>query len=83
MWVNLNDGLGDFKLSVPHNEYLRRECKQLTKRELPSGKIRIDHPNTKTGSKDMSDCVSHVIWYLASQDNQHMYNPVIPGFATF
>ena len=76
LWVNLNAGLGDYNLIVPYNEHLYRECKHLTKSELPSGKIRIDHPKTKTGSKDVSDTVSNCIWYLGSNDMANVRLPV-------
>ena len=76
IWVNLNAGLGEYELSIPYNEHLRRECKQLTKYELPSGKLRIDHPKTKMGSKDTADCVSNIIWYLSSNDTANVRLPV-------
>ena len=76
-WVNLNDGNGEYNLSIPFNEFLSREAKQLTKYELPSGKLRIDHPNTKTGSKDMSDTVANCIWWLANNDTHIVRAPVV------
>lgn len=78
MWASLNSGIGEYKLSIPYDEYLKRECQQLTKAELPSGKVRIDHPNTKSGSKDLADCVSHVIWYLSTQESGAIWKPVAP-----
>jgi intein/homing endonuclease len=77
-WVTFNDNRGNYKLSVPYNEHLKRECQQLTKEELPSGKLRVDHPQTKTGSKDIADCVANVIWHLSTQESGIIRLPVVP-----
>lgn len=77
-WVNLNDGLGDYNLSIPYNEHLRRECKHLTKFELPSGKLRIDHPKSKDASKDLADAVSNVVWWLSLENTQRHNKPIAP-----
>lgn len=43
-WLEIQEGASPLRLDVVYDEHLRRECEQLTKERLPSGKIRIDHP---------------------------------------
>ena len=44
IWLNLNDNVGELDLDIVYNEFAAREVEQLVKIQLPSGKIRVDHP---------------------------------------
>ncbi len=43
-WAELQDEVSPIRLDITFDEHLRRECEQLTKQRLPSGKVRVDHP---------------------------------------
>lgn len=73
-WLNLNDYVGEIDLDIVYNENLHHEAKQLSKEQLPSGKVRIDHPYS--GSKDLADVVSNSIWYLCDYESDLVFKPV-------
>lgn len=75
-WVNLNSGIGELGLTVTYDEHLKRECDQLYKKALPSGKMRVDHPENNNGSKDIADCVANCIWYLSNNETGNTWRPV-------
>ncbi len=76
LWWNLNEGKDpNFNLNIVYNEYLRREAEQLQKQKTAqTGKLRIDHPYK--GSKDMSDTVANLIWYLYYNEMANVRLPV-------
>ncbi|HOJ96108.1 MAG TPA: hypothetical protein PK024_04620 [Methanospirillum sp.] len=75
-WFEIQEGASPLNLDITYDEHLRRECEQLTKERLPSGKIRIDHP--PRGGKDSADPVANCIWYLDAnmQDLYGSFKPV-------
>lgn len=83
LWWNLNEGKDqNYQLSVVYDEHLKREAEQLVKgKTANTGKLTIDHPYR--GSKDQSDTVANLIWFLYNNETGNVCNPVIPGFATF
>ena len=80
-WLSMNDGIGEYTLDITYDEHAKREAEQLIKSQLPSGKIRVDHPFS--GSKDVADAICQTIYYLSQNNTGMVVSPVIPGFATF
>ena len=80
-WLSMNDGIGEYTLDVTYDEHAKREVEQLVKSQLPSGKIRVDHPFS--GSKDVADAICQTIYFLSQNNMGRVVSPVIPGFATF
>lgn len=74
MWLSLNDGIGEFDLDITYNEYAKREVDQLVKLQLPSGKIRVDHPYG--GSKDTCDSICQTIYYLSQNNIGKVWSPI-------
>lgn len=68
LWRGLHRGDGEIPLSVVEDDDLRREAENLI--AIKASKPRVDHPFG--GSKDVSDCVANVIWYLKTQDTSMM-----------
>jgi len=74
MWLSLNDGIGEYNLDITYDEYAKREAEQLVKSQLPSGKIRVDHPFS--GSKDVADSICQTIYFLSQNNTGNTWNPI-------
>jgi len=63
-WRGMQTNPGDMTVSIVHDDDLKREVEQLQITRTTGGKPKVDHPFN--GSRDMSDCVANVIWYLST-----------------
>lgn len=79
MYRSLKTRMVDGLLVMPRNESLREELENL----IVKNGSRIDHPTNKASSiegkkkisKDISDCIAVINWYIAEQEINYDNNP--------
>lgn len=71
MYKTLKNLLGERRLILPRNcRWQELTCKELKELLLlETGKtLKIDHPNSTTGSKDIADCIASICWLAISEN---------------